>query len=539
MMEQSKTNRELSIPWPVATGMLCLLLVVLLGANYPSALLLVELWWESSTYGHGFLILPISLYLIHGRRAVLSSVLPVPHLWGLVALAGISIIWWAAIIAGVQIVQMVCVVVAGIILVWAILGVQVTKFLIFPLSYLFFAVPVWDIVSPVLQELTAVVTTELVRLTGIPVLLEGHYITVPAGNFHIMEYCSGLRFFLAGLALGSLYAYLHFHDPYRRLFFVLITTVAVIVLNWIRVYVVIMAGQLTEMQHWLVESHENFGWFMFALVIIPLFWFGGRLGVTSGGYEELKHTYRKYGIPVLQEQKPVSHASGNHPDAPVAINWMSRGRVLLLGAVSIAFIILIPLGVRWADSADSGKCALAIPFDAPAGWHGPFEVSETEKPVFNGADGEVLTTYARGEQSVIFYAAYYRSQRQGKELILYSNSVYAPGVWRRLNTATAIIQHQGSQSKRVMELELHSSSGAPRVSWYWYHVAGRFTTSPYLAKALQVWGLLTGRTDASVIAVATDHHSDINKARRILRDFVNNAGTILEYGLPAHSVVCS
>ena len=43
--------------------------------------------------------------------------------------------------------------------------------------------------------------------------------------------------------------------------------------NWVRVYVIIEAGYLTNMQHYLVRvSHYWFGWGVFALALVGFFW---------------------------------------------------------------------------------------------------------------------------------------------------------------------------------------------------------------------------------------------------------------------------
>ena len=72
----------------------------------------------------------------------------------------------------------------------------------------------------------------------------------------------------------------------------------------------------------------------------------------------------------------------------------------------------------------------------------------------------------------------------------------------------------------MIETELESLYAHKRLVWYRYRVAGRYTTSAYVAKLLQVAGLLSGKTDASIIAVATDMHNDVRAARERLADFV-------------------
>ena len=78
----------------------------------------------------------------------------------------------------------------------------------------------------------------------------------------------------------------------------------------------------------------------------------------------------------------------------------------------------------------------------------------------------------------------------------------------------------------VLEQGLKSVSGKRRLVWYWFRVAGFNTTSQYRAMALQLLGLVTGKPQASVVAVAVDI-DDIDSARDTMRDFITAMGPTL------------
>lgn len=69
---------------------------------------------------------------------------------------------------------------------------------------------------------------------------EGLYLSIPAGHFEVAEACSGLRYLMASVALGVLYAYLTYRSPWRRLAFVVLSMVMPIVANGIRAYGIVM-----------------------------------------------------------------------------------------------------------------------------------------------------------------------------------------------------------------------------------------------------------------------------------------------------------
>jgi exosortase/archaeosortase family protein len=64
----------------------------------------------------------------------------------------------------------------------------------------------------------------------------------------------------------------------RRLLLFAVAVVVGMVANWIRVYVIIVAGYVTDMQHYLVQvDHLAFGWAVFSVAFLPVLWLGFRL----------------------------------------------------------------------------------------------------------------------------------------------------------------------------------------------------------------------------------------------------------------------
>lgn len=93
--------------------------------------------------------------------------------------------------------------------------------LAFPLLFLYFIVPFGEFAVPYLQEWTADVTILALRLTGIPVFREGMQFVIPTGTWSVVEACSGFRYLIACFMVGTLYAYLNYQSPKRRLVFVI------------------------------------------------------------------------------------------------------------------------------------------------------------------------------------------------------------------------------------------------------------------------------------------------------------------------------
>src|SRR5215813_5667086 len=69
------------------------LLGTLVIATYDTLTVLVSTWWNTTTYNHGFLILPISIYLIWVRRHEMATLIPEQEVLALVPLAGGAALW--------------------------------------------------------------------------------------------------------------------------------------------------------------------------------------------------------------------------------------------------------------------------------------------------------------------------------------------------------------------------------------------------------------------------------------------------------------
>ena len=127
---------------------------------------MVGIWARSETFEHGFLILPISLFLIWTRRREVAKLVPAPDYLGFVLVAGAGLVWLIAAAGQVQVVQqyaMVAMIPAAVI---ALAGREVAWALAFPLAFLLLAVPIGEALVPPLMDWTADFTVAALQLTG-------------------------------------------------------------------------------------------------------------------------------------------------------------------------------------------------------------------------------------------------------------------------------------------------------------------------------------------------------------------------------------
>ena len=72
------------------------------------------------------------------------------------------------------------------------------------------------------------------RYWAIPAYIDGYIIEIPQGTFFVAEACAGLRFLIASIAFGCLYALLMYRSPVRRGVFILVSIIVPIIANGFR-----------------------------------------------------------------------------------------------------------------------------------------------------------------------------------------------------------------------------------------------------------------------------------------------------------------
>jgi EpsI family protein len=335
----------------------------------------------------------------------------------------------------------------------------------------------------------------LARLCRVPVMREEHVLILPSGQLAIEQACSGLRYLLAALTLGVLYGYLNYSRGRARVIVVLVAAGAAILANILRVFIVVYLAYVTRMQHPLVSDHLSLGWMLFGGLVFLLL--------------------------VLDLVLSRSGADAGTTDAAIAPAGTCRYGTalrLMLVVASLLLILCAPALALWARQSLplASETPLVFP-PAAQDWSGPSETRDDWMPEYHGAIA-ALRAYRRGSNEVYLYIGYYPRQSQGHELINELNHIANAGVWQ---TEPLPERAVSVDDRPVLERVISSPTGRQRLVWYWYRVGGRQTANRYSAKALQVLGLVTGRTGASVTAVAVDIVTGEDDAKRLLHEFVS------------------
>ena len=432
--------------------------------------------WTSSNalFEHGYLILSISTVLLLSAAGRIPAEPLQPSWLALAAVLALSLGWLLARVASVALVQTLALPALLLGALLAIFGLAAGRVFVPAVLYFSFALPVWEVLKEPLRDLTIVVVEAFLRLGGVPTVIEGALVHIPAGTFRIASGCSGLNFFVVGLALAALYGYVFYTSNVKRVLLLGVGMAIAMLANWIRVAAVIAIGNASDMQSGLVNDHQTFGWAVFVVALLPFFGFAMWLGRKEPHGDRL--SMRNWAGPRLHRRNLIA---------------------------ALAVFAALAVGPVWAKLTMGG-----YPEDAAArvnlplavdGWNGPLRTGASWQPHFEGVSGEAMGRYGSADGDVWMYVNVYLSQDQGRELIYIHNRI--GGDSNELNAATTRLTGPSGETFTARVMDVDDGLRSRRIV-YWYEIDGRRVATDLRAKLDQAKAVLTGRPEAGVVAVS-------------------------------------
>ncbi len=199
-------GQTIDVKWLLKIGVLCIVFLALFYPTYSH--LFTRFNARDSYYSHGFLIPFVCLYLVFRKKDKLLSIKPESEPAGLfIILAGV-LFYIISSFLKINFFTYLAIPVSILGIVLYLGGKKITKELLFPISFLFFMLPLPKVViigiSFKLKLMVAQVATFLALNMGVQAERVGSTIYYPGGELLVGDPCSGLRSLVTFLALGAL-----------------------------------------------------------------------------------------------------------------------------------------------------------------------------------------------------------------------------------------------------------------------------------------------------------------------------------------------
>ncbi|QTD56445.1 exosortase A [Parasphingorhabdus cellanae] len=392
--------------WMRHLRLLTLAVAVILLLFSRNAMAMVDAWWNVSTYNHCLLITPILFWLVQQRREELAKI--TPKIWtpGLLWIGVAAFGWLLGEAAGVSFARQLGLVMMLQGAVITLLGLAVTRGLIFPLFYSLFLVPFGEEFVPFLQMITAKMSMVFLGWANIPAFIDGVFISTPTGYFEVAEACSGIKFLIAMIAYGALVSNLCFQSWQRRTLFMIAAVMVPILANGIRAFGTIYIAHHTTTDFASGFDHIFYGWFFFAFVLAL---------VMAVGWPFFD---RKIDEPMIDGE---TIDRNSHRGSPKLTPVMAMA--------AMAAIVSAPLLWTSVLAAQNSPLPDKIALPAVDGWERvDYRPTFDWKPRFDGANHQLLGRYrnlANGAEVDLAIAVYDR-QEGGREIVGYGQGAFDP-----------------------------------------------------------------------------------------------------------------
>lgn len=480
-MSAIPADLRVASPWRIALPALGALLLAIGLLYRETATAMVGIWYRSETFAHCFLVLPMSLWMVWRKREELALLAPRPNPVVLLAMLAVGVAWLAADLVAVNAATQFALVALLILAVPAVLGFGVARAILFPLLFLFFAVPFGEFLLPAMMEWTADFTVAALQFSGIPVYREGQHFVIPSGQWSVIDECSGVRYVMASFMVGSLFAYLNYSSYTRRAVFMAVALVLPVVANWLRAYMIVMMAHLSGNRLAVGVDHILYGWVFFGIIIFLMFLVGARWS---------------------QPEAPAAAAAGRS-SAPARSPWLAALAAVVVAAVP-------PLAVAAIERAEGAAAAptVELPAKLADGWVDDGATLPHFVPLFANPSAVASRVYTGKAGVVGVHMAYVRGQSEDRKLATAQHLLVAmrdpdwslpQGGSRQLDIGGRTLRMRTAQ---ILGRESAAGEHRPQlVVWRMYWVDGRWISGDVEARLAGGLSRLRGRGDEGAVVV--------------------------------------
>jgi exosortase/archaeosortase family protein len=227
-------------------------------------------------------------------------------------------------------------------------------------------------------------------------------IEIPEGSFYVAEACAGLRFLIASVAFGVLFAVTMFRSPLRRVLFIAAACIIPVIANGFRGLGIVVLGHVLGSAQAAEADHILYGWLFFTIVLVLLALTGwpfrdDGVVVAPARAGSVSRPSRPVGLVCASVLLVAALGPGFGwamdrlavPSAPVASLWVAtpgcttgEGGIFLCGTASIstrvaalprrsnpAHVVAVARAQAAAGLGDPDASVLDVPNSTPGRWN--------------------------------------------------------------------------------------------------------------------------------------------------------------------------
>ena len=405
--------------------------------------------WDESL-SHGLIIVGLFFYFLFTSSPISAKKDSLPiRLLALIALGGSSVTWYFSNLINLQIIEQLSLLSILVLLFMAVFGLQALKQYISLFLLLIFTIPIWDQLTDPLVNLSGFIVGKMVRLIGLPAVIDSNSIFIPFGEIVIADGCSGLRYLTISLAIAYIISYLNGYSLKRLLIALIIATAIGLAANWLRIFILVIVGYESQMQSSLMKDHEYFGWVLFAIILFPAIYFA----------------------PVVKPLFIPSTEPKSRPRLVAAIVLLSLGPLLNI------FFTVSPNVVTIANE---------IP-------HEYSPIPENRMPIKVELPSVDKTENAVDPHQVYIQISQFQRKTSDEKLVPYIPRLYDHVTW-------SLISKKKADDDNGLNIQIfrNKHSGTIIAQSQWFDVATMQTNNYTVAKLLQIPAIISGKNNFTI-----------------------------------------
>ncbi|MCD6250449.1 MAG: exosortase/archaeosortase family protein [candidate division Zixibacteria bacterium] len=255
-----------------------ILVITFLWAYMPTVRGLVNTWSGNEDYSHGFIVIPVVIYLIY--RKACKKQLQMQKVGLLTQLAGsfgiilCLILSIVGTLTGFHTLSNLSFVFGIVISLYFLLGSSFTKEFRWELAFLIFLIPVpaaiYARLTLPLQLLTSQMSSALLQFFNFPIYQSGNLLYLTSTTLQVVNACSGLRSIISILALAYILSLLSFNSSLCRTVLIFAAIPVAILVNILRIIVLALSSHFGSSIFFAGYGHTLLGMSLFVVSVAIL-----------------------------------------------------------------------------------------------------------------------------------------------------------------------------------------------------------------------------------------------------------------------------